>query len=46
MVRTTSYGLNITYSKHRFLLTGTLTNNRMVRDAIESMNVLYFKNDR
>lgn len=46
MVRSTSYGLNITFSKHGFILAGTLINNCMVRDAMESMNVWYFKNDR
>ncbi|MEP2059294.1 MAG: putative beta-lysine N-acetyltransferase [Maribacter litoralis] len=46
MVRSTSYGLNITFSKHGFVLAGTLINNCMVRDAMESMNVWYFKNDR
>lgn len=43
MVRATSYGLNITFSKHGFVLAGTLTNNCMVRDAMESMNVWYYK---
>ncbi|WP_036156700.1 putative beta-lysine N-acetyltransferase [Maribacter forsetii] len=43
MVRSTSYGLNITFSKHGFILAGTLTNNCLVRDAMESMNVWYFK---
>lgn len=43
MVRSTSYGLNITFSKHGFILAGTLTNNCMVRDTLESMNVWYFK---
>lgn len=46
MVRSTSYGLNITFSKHGFILAGTLINNCIVRDAMESMNVWYFKNDR
>eukprot|EP01013_Petalomonas_cantuscygni_P044909 TRINITY_DN9554_c0_g1_i1.p1 TRINITY_DN9554_c0_g1~~TRINITY_DN9554_c0_g1_i1.p1 ORF type:complete len:284 (-),score=4.82 TRINITY_DN9554_c0_g1_i1:33-884(-) len=46
MVRSTSYGLNITFSKLGFILAGTLINNCMVRDAMESMNVWYFKNDR
>ncbi|WP_437369802.1 putative beta-lysine N-acetyltransferase [Maribacter litoralis] len=46
MVRSTSYGLNITFSKHGFILAGTLINNCMVRDAMESMNVWYFKNDQ
>ncbi|TLP82817.1 GNAT family N-acetyltransferase [Maribacter sp. ACAM166] len=43
MVRATSYGLNITYSKHGFILAGTLTNNCVVRDTMESMNIWYFK---
>ncbi|WP_419212642.1 GNAT family N-acetyltransferase [Maribacter sp. X9] len=43
MVRATSYGLNITFSKHGFVLAGTLTNNCMVRDTLESMNVWYYK---
>lgn len=43
MVRATSYGLNITYSKHGFILAGTLTNNCIVRDTMESMNIWYFK---
>ncbi|TDT43738.1 putative beta-lysine N-acetyltransferase [Maribacter spongiicola] len=45
MVRSTSYGLNITFSKHDFKLAGTLTNNCLVRDAIESMNIWYFKHN-
>ncbi|WP_339840179.1 GNAT family N-acetyltransferase [uncultured Maribacter sp.] len=43
LVRATSYGLNITYSKHGFILAGTLTNNCVVRDTMESMNIWYFK---
>lgn len=43
MVRATSYGLNITFSKHGFQLAGTLTNNCVVRDTLESMNVWYLK---
>ncbi|WP_405412853.1 putative beta-lysine N-acetyltransferase [Maribacter sp. Asnod1-A12] len=43
MVRATSYGLNITFSKHGFLLAGTLKNNCMVLNTIESMNVWYLK---
>jgi putative beta-lysine N-acetyltransferase len=43
MVRSTSYGLNITFSKHGFILAGTLTNNCVVRDTMESMNVWYYK---
>jgi len=45
MVRATSYGLNITFSKHGFILAGTLTNNCVVRDSLESMNVWYYKKD-
>ncbi|WP_405384236.1 putative beta-lysine N-acetyltransferase [Maribacter sp. LLG6340-A2] len=45
MVRATSYGLNITFSKHGFIFAGTLTNNCMVRNTMESMNVWYFKNE-
>ena len=45
MVRATSYGLNITYSKHGFILAGTLTNNCVVRDTMESMNVWYYKGE-
>ena len=45
MVRATSYGLNITFSKHGFLLAGTLTNNCKVLDTMESMNVWYFKKE-
>lgn len=43
MVRATSYGLNITFSKHGFSLGGTLTNNCIVRNTWESMNVWYLK---
>lgn len=42
LARATSYGLNITYSKHGFKYAGTLTNNAFVRDALESMNVWYY----
>lgn len=42
LARATSYGLNITYSKHGFKFAGTLTNNAFVRDAMESMNVWYY----
>ena len=45
MVRSTSYGLNITFSKHGFILAGTLTNNCVVRDTMESMNVWYYKGE-
>ena len=41
LVRATSYGLNITFSKHGFLLGGTLLNNTVIRDTMESMNVWY-----
>lgn len=41
LVRATSYGLNITFSKHDFVFGGTLLNNTLIRDTIESMNVWY-----
>ncbi|CAM4276122.1 putative beta-lysine N-acetyltransferase [Zobellia roscoffensis] len=41
LVRATSYGLNITFSKHGFLLGGTLMNNTVIRGNLESMNVWY-----
>jgi putative beta-lysine N-acetyltransferase len=41
LVRATSYGLNITYSKHGFLFGGTLLNNTVIKDNLESMNVWY-----
>lgn len=40
-VRATSYGLNITFSKHGFSLGGTLLNNTVIRNNLESMNVWY-----
>ncbi len=42
LVRATSYGLNITFSKHDFVFGGTLYNNTFIRDTIESMNVWYY----
>ena len=42
LVRATSYGLNITFSKHDFVFGGTLMNNTLIRDTIESMNVWYY----
>ena len=42
LVRATSYGLNITFSKHGFMLGGTLFNNTLIRDTMESMNVWYY----
>ncbi|MDO6818674.1 putative beta-lysine N-acetyltransferase [Zobellia sp. 1_MG-2023] len=41
LVRATSYGLNITFSKHGFILGGTLMNNTVIRGNLESMNVWY-----
>jgi|SRR5680860_183451 len=41
LVRATSYGLNITFSKHGFLFGGTLLNNTFIHDTLESMNVWY-----
>ncbi|WP_339714779.1 putative beta-lysine N-acetyltransferase [uncultured Kriegella sp.] len=40
-VRATSYGLNITFSKHGFSYGGTLLNNTLIGDTMESMNVWY-----
>ncbi|MFT5890432.1 MAG: putative beta-lysine N-acetyltransferase [Dokdonia sp.] len=42
LVRASSYGLNITFSKHGFVLGGTLLNNTLIRDTIESINVWYY----
>lgn len=42
LVRATSYGLNITFSKHGFVLGGTLLNNTVIRGTLESMNVWYY----
>ncbi|ADV49014.1 putative beta-lysine N-acetyltransferase [Cellulophaga algicola DSM 14237] len=41
LVRATSYGLNITFSKHGFHFGGTLYNNTVIRNSLESMNVWY-----
>jgi len=41
LVRATSYGLNITFSKHGFLFGGTLYNNTVIGNSLESMNVWY-----
>jgi putative beta-lysine N-acetyltransferase len=41
LVRATSYGLNITFSKHGFTYGGTLLNNTVIQDNLESMNVWY-----
>lgn len=41
LVRATSYGLNITFSKHGFIFGGTLINNTIIHDNMESMNVWY-----
>lgn len=41
LVRATSYGLNITFSKHGFIFGGTLFNNTVIGDSLESMNVWY-----
>ncbi len=45
LVRATSYGLNITFSKHGFMLGGTLLNNTVIRGHLESMNVWYLNKD-
>ena len=41
LVRATSYGLNITLRAHGFLLGGTLVNNTLIKNSMESMNVWY-----
>ncbi|SRR6056297_872379 len=41
LVRATSYGLNITFSKHGFSFGGTLYNNTVIHNTMESMNVWY-----
>lgn len=41
LVRATSYGLNIMLRKNEFLLSGTLNNNTLIDDSIESVNVWY-----
>lgn len=45
LARATSYGLNITFSKHGFMLGGTLLNNTVIRGNLESMNVWYLNID-
>jgi putative beta-lysine N-acetyltransferase len=42
LVRATSYGLNITFSKHGFSLGGTLLNNTVIHNNLESVNVWYW----
>lgn len=44
LVRATSYGLNITFSKHGFFLGGTLLKNTQIDNRLESMNVWYANN--
>ena len=41
MVRSTSYGLNITFAKQGFIPGGTLINNTLVENSLENMNVWY-----
>ncbi|MDD4047577.1 MAG: putative beta-lysine N-acetyltransferase, partial [Clostridia bacterium] len=37
----TSYGMNISFAKHRYQYCGTLINNTNISGSIESMNVWY-----
>ncbi len=41
IARAASYGMNITFAKHRYIYTGTLINNTNIFGGIESMNVWY-----
>lgn len=41
IARAVSYGMNITFAKHQYTFTGTLTNNTNISGGIESMNVWY-----
>lgn len=41
IARSMSYGMNITFAKHRYAYCGTLVNNTNISGSIESMNVWY-----
>ncbi|MDD2401817.1 MAG: putative beta-lysine N-acetyltransferase [Clostridia bacterium] len=41
IARSTSYGMNISFAKHRYQYCGTLINNTNISGSIESMNVWY-----
>lgn len=41
IARSTSYGMNISFAKHRYIYCGTLLNNTNIAGSIESMNVWY-----
>lgn len=41
IARSLSYGMNITFAKHKYLFAGTLFNNTNISGSIESMNVWY-----
>ena len=41
IARSVSYGMNITFAKHRYTLAGTLINNTNISGSLESMNVWY-----
>lgn len=43
IARAKSYGMNITFSKNKYMYTGTLINNTNISGNIESMNVWYKK---
>ncbi len=41
IARSVSYGMNITFAKHGYVLAGTLINNTNISGSLESMNVWY-----
>lgn len=41
IARSISFGMNATFSKHKYILSGTLINNTNICGSIESMNVWY-----
>lgn len=41
IARATSYGMNITFGKHKYIYSGTLINNTNISGGIESMNIWY-----
>jgi putative beta-lysine N-acetyltransferase len=43
IARSVSFGMNITFAKHRYQYAGTLVNNTDISGSIESMNVWYKK---
>jgi putative beta-lysine N-acetyltransferase len=41
IARAVSYGINITFAKHKYIFAGTLINNTNISGGIESMNIWY-----